>query len=88
MRKRRKWRGWGRQLRAWVLYKLGHLSCTSLSGCPNYLRYFRFKALSRHLFLKDLPSALYLSCFSAGDTDVWCINLRRVPINAWAASLK
>lgn len=80
--------GWGRQLRAWVLDKRGHLSCLSLSGCPNYLRYFRFKDLSRHLFLKDLPSVLYLSCFSTGDNDGWCINLCRVPINAWSASLK
>ena len=67
-------RGWGKQ-RAWILYKPGHLFCMSLSGCPNYLRYFRFKDLSRHVFLKDLPSALYLSCFSAGDIDVWSINL-------------
>lgn len=88
-RKRRPWRrGRGRWPGVWVLYKPGHLSCMSLSGCPNYLRYFRFKDLSRHLFLKDLLHALYLSCFSAGDNDVWCINLCRVPINAWYASLK
>lgn len=80
--------GEGQAAKGWVLYKLGHLSCVSLSGCPNYLRYFRFKYLSRHLFLKDLPHALHLSCFSAGDNDVWCVNLCRVPINIWSASLK
>lgn len=85
----RKWRRErGRQPRVWVLYKPGHLPCMSLSGCPNYLRYFRFKELSRHLFPKDLLYTLYLSCFLAGYNDVQCINLCGVPIKAWSASLR
>lgn len=80
--------GEGRAAKGRGPLQAGHLSCASLSGCPNSLRYFRFKDLWRPLFLKDLPYALYLSCFSAGDDDVYCINLCRVPMNAWSPSFK